>query len=197
MTSSSGTTLANWRTSPFNRLSFTRVREILPTANIATATGAATPLARSLRDLSRLEVRSPSGEGMSFSHYLDASASDALVVLRRGKVVHEWYRNAETQAQPHVVFSVSKSLTALLAGVLASDGLLDPDAPVTRYIPEAKGSAYGDATVRHVLDMTVSLQFTEDYLNPDATFLRYRAATGWNPRFPRPTSCPRPWPWAC
>lgn len=182
MTSPTGTTLANWRTPPFNRSSFTRVREILPTANIATSAGAATPLARSLRDLSRLEVRSPSGEGMNLSQYLDASASDALVVLRRGKVVHEWYRNAETQAQPHVVFSVSKSLTALLAGVLASDGLLDPDAPVTRYIPEAKGSAYGDATVRHVLDMTVSLQFTEDYLNPDTTFLRYRAATGWNPR---------------
>jgi CubicO group peptidase (beta-lactamase class C family) len=30
--------------------------------------------------------------------------------------------------------------------------------------------------------MTASVAFTEDYLNPDQTFLDYRAATGWNPR---------------
>lgn len=179
---SNGTTLANWRTPPFNRTSFTRVRELLPTANIAASPGRAVPLARSIRDLSRMVLRRPDGEDMSLARYLDASASDALLVLRRGKVVYEWYRNGETQGRPHVVFSVSKSLTALLAGILVSDGVLEPEAPVTRYIPEAKGSAYGDATVRHVLDMTVSLQFTENYLDPDATFLRYRAASGWNPR---------------
>ena len=69
-----------------------------------------------------------------------------------------------------------------MAGVLVGRGQLDPDAPVTRYIPEAEGSAYGgDCTVRHVLDMTVAIRFVEDYLAPTGEFVRYREATGWNP----------------
>ena len=54
-----------------------------------------------------------------------------------------------------------------------------------RYIPEAKGSAWGDCTVRHILDMTVDLDFEESYLNPDGDYARYREATGWNPPIPR------------
>ena len=58
---------------------------------------------------------------------------------------------------PHIVFSVSKSITGAIAGILVDRGELDPDAPVTAYVPEAAGSAYADATVRHVLDMTVGI----------------------------------------
>ena len=72
-------------------------------------------------------------------------------------------------------------MTGALAGVLAARGDLNPEAPVVAYIPEAAGSAYGDCTVRHVLDMTVSTDFVEDYLDPDGDFARYRVATGWNP----------------
>jgi CubicO group peptidase (beta-lactamase class C family) len=43
------------------------------------------------------------------------------------------------------------------------------------------GSAYADATVRHVLDMTVSIDFDESYLDPNGAFARYREAMGWNP----------------
>jgi CubicO group peptidase (beta-lactamase class C family) len=35
--------------------------------------------------------------------------------------------------------------------------------------------------VRHVLDMTVSVRFTEDYLDPLGDVARYRVAMGWNP----------------
>jgi CubicO group peptidase (beta-lactamase class C family) len=48
-------------------------------------------------------------------------------------------------------------------------------------VPEAANSAYGDCTVRHVLDMTVDLAFVENYLDTTGDFARYRAATGWNP----------------
>lgn len=176
------TSLANWRTAPFNRSSFSRVREIIPTGNITCSPGGVDPLPRSTRNLAALAIKSPLGSQTTLADFIDNTATDALMVLRRGAVVYEWYRTPAAQAAPHIVFSVSKSITAILAGVLHGDGVLDPDAPVTSYIPEAHGSAYADATVRHVLDMTVSLSFIEDYINPDATFLRYRAASGFNPR---------------
>ena len=39
-------------------------------------------------------------------------------------------------------------------------------------------SAYGDASVRHLLDMTVSLDFVESYLDPESIFALYRESTG-------------------
>ena len=89
--------------------------------------------------------------------------------------------HADAAREPHILFSVSKSLTGALAGCLVADGLLDVEAPVKLYVPEVDGSAYGDATVRHVLDMTVSLDFEENYLDQTGAFALYRMATGWNP----------------
>lgn len=181
--SPAGATLANWRTPPYNRMSFNRVRELIPSANIA-AGPAASELPRRHRDLARLSFAAPGGEPTSLARFLADTYTDAFMVLRRGRVAFEWYRTPEAAGEPHIVFSVSKSLTAILAGVLAGLGRLDPDAPVTRYVPEAAGSVYAETSVRHVLDMTVSLAFEEAYLTPDELFLRYRESTGWNPRRP-------------
>ncbi|MGI9318915.1 MAG: serine hydrolase domain-containing protein, partial [bacterium] len=41
--------------------------------------------------------------------------------------------------------------------------------------------AYADCTIRHLLDMTVALNFKEEYLNPSGDYFRYRNATAWNP----------------
>ena len=101
-------------------------------------------------------------------------------MLRDGKVALEWLRPGVQDDEPHIVMSVSKSITALLAGALEGAGLLDPEAPVTRYIPEADGSAFGDAQVRHLLDMTTSTAFVEDY-SPGDDVREYRRSTGWYP----------------
>ena len=77
--------------------------------------------------------------------------------------------------------SVTKSVTALLAGAVAGAGLLDLDAPVVDHVPEAEGSAFGDATVRHLLDMTTGIGFVEDY-TPNDDVRAYRQSTGWYPR---------------
>jgi hypothetical protein len=112
---------------------------------------------------------------------LPETATDGFLVLHKGRIAFEWYGNDLSPGDPHIVFSVSKSITGILAGILVERGHLDPDAPVTRYVPEAAGSAYGDCTVRHVLDMNVGIEFVENYLDTTGDFARYRAATGWNP----------------
>jgi len=79
------------------------------------------------------------------------------------------------------VFSVSKSITGALAGVLVEQGVLDPQQQVSHYLPLPAGSAYLDCTVRQVLDMTVDIRFVEDYLDPLGDVARYRVAMDWNP----------------
>ena len=170
-------TVADWRAPGVCRWSFSHVRQLLPTAPMPPVD---TPLVlpAAPQDLSGLPV---SDDGTSLADFLQANATDAFAVLHRGRLVHEWYGGWGAPDRQHIIFSVSKSMTALLVGVLAGEGILDPDQLVTHYIPETRGSAYEGATLRHVLDMTVASAFTEEYLDEDGIFMTYRRATAWNP----------------
>lgn len=174
-------TLANWRQPPFNRWSLQHVREIVPSACIARGGGPALALEPDPWPLDAVGFTGPDGRQWSVGQWLAQTYTDGFMVLQRGRVLTERYDNGQRPEVPHIIFSVSKSLTATVAGILAGEGRLDPEAPVTRYIPEVAGSAYGDCKVRHVLDMTVSTTFVEDYLAPTGDFARYRVATAWNP----------------
>jgi CubicO group peptidase (beta-lactamase class C family) len=162
-------TLENWRSSPQNRWAFHHVRELIPTAGIEHDPAA-------VRTLPRTEGRTPDLEA-----FLAETDTDALVVLHRGRLVLERYFNGMKPGSPHILMSVSKSLLGLLAGELAAQGRLDADAPVTRYLPEAKGTGFDGATVRHLLDMRCGIDFLEDYLATSGPIVEYRKSTGWNP----------------
>jgi CubicO group peptidase (beta-lactamase class C family) len=72
-----------------------------------------------------------------------------------------------------------------MVGQLVQDGRLDPDARVIQYIPELENSSgYAEATVRHVLDMTLSLVFNEDYDDPEAEVTSHEEAMAWRGRTP-------------
>jgi CubicO group peptidase (beta-lactamase class C family) len=63
--------------------------------------------------------------------------------------------------------------------VVAADGVLDPAAPLTRYLPEFASTALADTTVQHALDMTAAVRYGEDYADPAADFWRETAVVGW------------------
>lgn len=72
--------------------------------------------------------------------------------------------------------SLTKSFTGTLASILVAEGKIDPDKLVSYYVPELKKSAFGDATVRQVMDMTTSLKYSEDYADPNAEVWAFSAA---------------------
>jgi hypothetical protein len=169
-------TLANWRQHPFNVKGFVEVDRIVASQPIK-----ARPDARSLPNGTPFDLGAIQLGNQSAAELIAGSHTDGFLVLKDGAVVWEVYGPAMNAATRHIIFSVSKSITGTLAGVLVERGELDPEAPVTHYVPELASSAYGDATVRHVLDMTVSLRFIEDYLDPRGDVARYRVAMDWNP----------------
>ena len=77
--------------------------------------------------------------------------------------------------------SVTKSVVGCVAGILAGQGVLDPEAPVTTYVPEVAGSGYDGATVRHLLDMRTGVAFRETYVEPDAEVRVMERSMGWRP----------------
>ena len=173
------TGLQNWRENPHSHWAFQHVRELIPTANIA-ASGNPLELAVQLVDIDQLEFESPNGN-VSFEALAEFSHSDVVIVLHQGKLVYQWQAPHCDPQNPHIIFSISKSLTAIVAGILTDRGVLNCDQCIGHYLPGARLGAYGDCTVQQVLDMTVSLDFEENYTDPESEYMRYREATAWNP----------------
>jgi CubicO group peptidase (beta-lactamase class C family) len=112
---------------------------------------------------------------------LEDTYTDAYLVLQDGALVTEWYGPLGAPGRPHALMSVSKSVVGCVAAVLIDRGQLDPDAEVTRYVPELAGSGYAGALVRHVYDMRSGVRFLEEYANPDSDIRRLDEWTGWYP----------------
>lgn len=177
-------TLGNWRSHPFSRYSFQHVPEFVPVAEIRAGSDEPEP-SRGASGFPAGPFRGPDGSTMSTDDYLIRSHADCVVAMRDGRILAEWNGSHADPARPHVVFSISKSITALLAGIAVEAGQLDPDRPVVDYLPGmAASAAYAAATVRHLLDMTVALDFDEEYLDTGGPFDRYRRAMLWNPEPP-------------
>ncbi|MGY4352685.1 hypothetical protein ACVWXM_009178 [Bradyrhizobium sp. GM7.3] len=118
---------------------------------------------------------------MTFAKMLEETYTDGIAVLHRGKLIYERYFGALKPHKPHIAMSVTKSFTGLLAGILVAEGKIDPQAPVTDYVPELKASAFGDARVHEVMDMTTGLEYTEIYTDKNSHVWGLRRANGMAP----------------
>lgn len=177
-------TLANWRNAPFSSWAFSHVREIIQSADIANNPADIWQLQSDPANLSTLSV----DDGLDLGEYLDATYTDALIVLHRDRIVAEEYRNAAGPLKPHILMSVSKSMLGALCGILADKGILNTAAPVTDYVPEIAGTAWKGATVQNLLDMRAGIRFDEDYEATSGAIIEYRKSTGWNPLEPGDTA---------
>ena len=148
-------TLENWRTPPFNRWAFQHVCELIPSAVIWRGEGAVLEMESAPRDVMSICFTNHAGAPTRVDEYLAATQTDGFAVLHRGRLITERYFNALKPHQPHILMSVSKSLTSTLAGIFVSRGLLDPSQSVTGLVPEVRGSAFEDCSLQHILDMTV------------------------------------------
>lgn len=110
---------------------------------------------------------------MNWQEFLDANYTDGIIILHRGKIVYETYPAGLTPDGIHTAMSVSKSFAGTIASILIAEGQIDPNKFISYYIPELTDSAFGDATVQQVLDMTTSVDYTEDYTNPNAGVWQY------------------------
>ena len=172
-------TLANWRDPPFNRWAFQHVSEIVPCAMIWRSSSPGALWSRDIRNVQDIQFHWDHGQ-TTVGDMLDQTTTDGFLVLHRGKLVHETYDAGLKPSIPHILFSISKSLTSLVVGILQGSGVLNIDRPLVQMLPETRGSAFEDATVRNLLDMTVALDFQEDYVSPTGDMVEYREATGWS-----------------
>ena len=106
--------------------------------------------------------------------YLAGQRAAALIVLHDGKVRLERYGLGFDAAGRWTSFSVAKSITSTLVGAALKDGhIRSMDDKVSDYIPEMKGSAYDDVSIRQLLTMTSGVKWNEDYADPNSDVARF------------------------
>lgn len=166
-------TLHDWQSSPHNRYAFQHVDELVPSVEISRGSGP---------NLELFDATSTSA--IDLDDFLERSYTDGLIVLRGNDVLAERYLNGMTPSTRHILQSVSKSMCAAVFGRYVDGGLVAVDEPVARYVPELADSAYGDATVQQVLDMSVAVHYGEQYSDPDSEVQTHERVGRW--RDPRP-----------
>ena len=106
--------------------------------------------------------------------YMAGQRSAALLVVQDGKLRLERYGLGFDAAGRWTSFSVAKSFTSTLVGAAVKDGFIKSlDDKVSLYIPDLKGSAYDDVSVRQLLTMTSGVQWNEDYADPNSDVAKF------------------------
>ena len=167
--------LGNWRDAPWNVWAFRHVSELIPTARIAASAGLVEELLVNAEGLTR-ETLFIDGVKAIIADILAKTSTDAMVVMKSGRIVADFHATNFDLETRHILFSASKSVTAIMAGILQGDGAIDVEQVVAHYVPELESSAYADARIRDLFDMQISLDFEETYLDPRGDFARYRRA---------------------
>lgn len=99
----------------------------------------------------------------------------SLLVVYKGKLIAEKYALGVTPATPVLGWSMTKTITGMLIGILHESGQLDIDQPAP--VVAWQGTDKAGITTRDLLHMSSGLKFNEDYLGlSDVSAMLYRKA---------------------
>ena len=87
----------------------------------------------------------------------------AFVVLHKGAIVAERYREGITPETQLLSWSMGKSFTNALTGIMAGDGLVDINAPMD--IPQWQNDGRKAITLNNLMQMQSGLEWNENYGN--------------------------------
>lgn len=162
---------------PQMRWSVANFRQLMPTVNVSRGLGESSLEHQPSNEIDALTfVPLGGGEPMTWQQSLQANYTDGIIILHRGKLVYERYFGVLKPEGQHAAMSITKTFTGTLAALLVSEGKLDAERMVADYVPELAVSAFGNASVRQLMDMTTGIHFSEDYADPKAEVWAHAAA---------------------
>ncbi|MHB6911527.1 serine hydrolase domain-containing protein [Streptomyces sp. DB-54] len=129
-----------------------------------TVPASATPAPLPVHDESLPSTVPWKGERVPVEQFLMTTHTNAFLVLRNGRLTHEWYRDGVGPTTRLSSWSAAKSVVSLLAGQAIEQGRLREDDRLVDILPQLKTSgAYDAITVRDLLDMTSGVDAPENY----------------------------------
>jgi CubicO group peptidase (beta-lactamase class C family) len=152
--------------SDVNSLMFRSMDELFTTRSVPRA-GAVWNLPRSDRPLDF--AYSWQGQTLQADAILERTYTNALLVLKDGRIVNETYRNGSNEHTRFIGWSMTKSITSVLIGCALTEGRIDAlDTPIARYLPELAEGGYAGASILDVMEMRSGVDYEEryDFENP-------------------------------
>lgn len=87
----------------------------------------------------------------------------AFLVVRNDSLLYEEYNDGYSTVSQSNSFSVAKSIVSILVGIAGTEGKLNLDDKVGKYIPEFSKTRNSKLTIRHLLMMSSGLNWDESY----------------------------------
>ena len=107
------------------------------------------------------KILNPASDILFNEIYESELNTTALVIAHKGELVFERYGKETKNSTPTLGWSMTKTITGMMIGLLADDGLLDLDKPAP--IPEWKGTDKEAITTRQLLNMASGIENFEEY----------------------------------
>jgi len=104
------------------------------------------------------------GQPLEMQEFLDKTNTNALLVIRDGKISYEYYKEDKFKNSRLPSYSVGKAMTALVVGQLIDQGKISESDTFVKYFPEYKtGGSFDKVTVQHLLDMQSGVGVSDNY----------------------------------
>jgi CubicO group peptidase (beta-lactamase class C family) len=114
------------------------------------------------------------------------NSTDAMIVIKNGAIVGEYFRFGFDVDDIHLIHSTGKCFTSFaihpVYDRIGNDGL---NRSLEEYLPKLKGKYFGKSTLRQALDMQNGMEWTENYEDPTTATMLSGPVGGWDPIDPK------------
>lgn len=111
------------------------------------------------------------GESRTVDQYLARHPATGLLIARDSTILFERYQYGRRDTDRLLSNSMVKTMVAMLVGIAIKEGKIRSIEDLAQdYVPEMKGSAYGQTSLRALLTMSAGIEFSERYDGSDDAF---------------------------
>lgn len=126
-----------------------------------------------------LLVNNAKGDACSLDELMYNTQTVAFIIIRNDTILYEKYFEDYAETSIVASFSMAKSFVSALTGIaIAENYIKDENEPVTNYVPELKTSGFDKVTIKHLLQMTSGIKYSERYNDPFSDVAKHYYGTG-------------------
>jgi CubicO group peptidase (beta-lactamase class C family) len=156
--------------------SVSRMDEIFPAHKVAKGADVR-PLKRAAAE-PRLTYGTTFGSA-TLDEYLARNRTTGLLVMKDDTILFERYQYDRKPEQRMASYSMAKTVVSMLVGIALHEGRIKSlDDRAEAYVPELKGTPYGETPLRHLLSMSSGVRFSENYGGNDDVAVLGRLSVG-------------------
>ena len=122
-------------------------------------------------DVGIARLQAAVAEAFTEPNLRDLRRTRAVLVVQNGRILAERYARGFSKGMPLAGYSLTKTITGALVGILNGRGLIDVDEPVPMALWRTPGDPHAAITVGYLLHMTSGLAWSEDTHDPRSDVL--------------------------